>query len=53
MEQIILKQKDSESLGNELIQELTRLNTDFVVVHTSTFYDHIDEHFKAVIFYHI
>jgi len=53
MQQSILKNKDPEVLGKELIQELTKLNTDFVIIHTSTFYDHIDEFFKAVIFYHI
>lgn len=52
MKQTILQHKDSEALGNSLISELQRLNTDFVIIHTSTFFDHCDEYFKAVIFYH-
>ena len=53
MNQTILKNKNSESLGEKLIEELQKLNHDFVIIHVSTFYDHIEEFFKAVIFYHI
>lgn len=52
MKQTILKNTDSEELGNSLIEELQKLNTEHVIIHTSTFYDHVDEHFKAAIFYH-
>lgn len=52
MKQNILQHKDPETLGKELINELQKLNTDFVIVHTSTFFDHIDEYFKAIILYH-
>lgn len=52
MKQTILQHKESESLGESLISELQKLNVDFVIVHTSTFFDHCDEYFKAVIFYH-
>ena len=52
MKQTILKNTDSEALGTNLIEELQKLNAQFVIIHTSTFYDHVDEHFKAAIFYH-
>ncbi|WP_165929992.1 hypothetical protein [Flavobacterium caseinilyticum] len=52
MKQTILTHKDPEMLGKELITELQKLNTDFVIIHSSTFYDHIDEFFKAIILYH-
>lgn len=53
MNQTILKNKDSEDLGTELIDKLQQLNHDCVIIHVSTFYNHIDENFYAVIFYHI
>lgn len=52
MKQTILQHKDSEALGESLILELQKLNKDNVIIHTSTFFDHCDEYFKAVIFYH-
>jgi hypothetical protein len=52
MKQIILAHKNSEQLGKSLISELQKVNQDHVIIHTSTFFDHIDEHFKAIICYH-
>lgn len=52
MKQIILTNKHSDYLGAQLIEELQKLNNGFVIIHVSSFYDHIEEYFKAVIFYH-
>ena len=52
MKQNILQHKDPETLGKKLIDELQKLNANSVIVHTCTFFDHIDEYFKAIILYH-
>lgn len=48
----IIEDRDQETLNNDFIKELDKINSFGVVVHHSTFFDRLDEKHKALICYY-
>ncbi len=53
MQQLIIQSRYSGEVGEQLVSELQRLDSEYVIIHVSSFYDHVEEKFKAIILYHI